>query len=81
MATESILKKSYDKKNDILYIGFQNDRGRSYADDGPVGIEIMRDMDTDEITGIMVYYPQQKREDRQKKLDAMGYHFPLAEMV
>lgn len=81
MATRSILKKDYDEKNDILYIGFTNDRGNSYADEGPTGIEIMRDMDTDDVTGILVYYPREKQEDRQQKIQSMGYDFRLKEMV
>lgn len=75
------MKQDYDQKNDILYISFANDRGFSYADEGPAGIEIMRDMDTDEITGIMIYYPKKKQEDRQEKLNILGYDFRLAEMV
>lgn len=80
MVAESI-RKRYDEDNDILYIGFPNERGKSYADEGPLGIEVMRDMDTDEITGIMIYYPKKKQEDRQAKLQKMGYDFKLKDMV
>lgn len=44
---------SYDEKYDILYLSFF-DRSRSYGDEED-GIVIMRDMETDEITGITIY--------------------------
>lgn len=78
--TESIQKKSYDKINDILYIHLSNDRGYSYADEGPKGIEILRDMETDEITGYMVYYPVRDKAERQKELLELGCDINLNEI-
>ena len=77
----SIQKMSYDRINDILYIDFENARSNSYADDGPFGIEIMRDMDTDEVTGLMVYYPRKLMMDRQQKLTDLGYSIQLQSCI
>ena len=78
---ERIQKKNYDQNNDILYITFDNAKGTSYADAGPFGIEIMRDWDTEEVTGLMIYYPSRYMNDRQQKLDSMGYHILLNEII
>lgn len=81
MESKSIRKTTYDRNNDILYVTFSNASGASYADAGPFGIEIMRDMDTEEITGLMVYYPKKEMRDRQEKLQSLGFCFPLADML
>lgn len=68
----------YDRSNDVLYIMLYNNRGKSYADaDSPVGIEIMRDMDTDEITGFVVYYATEEKKSRQAELKELGYDFQI----
>ena len=72
MVRERIQRINYDANNDILYIKFPNDRGASYASDGPRGLEIMRDMETDELTGIMVYYARTKKEERQQAINSLG---------
>lgn len=63
----------YDSVNDILYVHFANDRGMSYASESPSGFEIMRDMDTDEVTGFMVYYAKSKENERKAQLVNLGY--------
>lgn len=74
MERSCILKVDYDSKNDILYLDFMNTHGNSYADDeAPVGIEIMRDIDTDEVTGLMVYYAMRDMAERQSQIEGMGY--------
>ena len=78
---ERIQKVTYDKNNDILYVSFENAKGTSYADDGPFGIEIMRDWNTEEVTGLMVYYPRKELQDRQRKLDSLGFELVLSEMI
>ena len=76
-----IRTKSYDRLNDILYITFNNSRGTSYADDSPIGFEIMRDWDTEEITGLMVYYPKRQMQDRQCVLEQLGFRLCLEELL
>ena len=81
MVCERIQKVTYDKNNDILYVSFENAKGTSYADDGPFGIEIMRDWNTEEVTGLMVYYPRKELHDRQRKLDSLGFELILSDMI
>lgn len=76
-----IQRAKYDNVNDILYIDFKNNRGNSYADDGPFGIEIMRDMDTDDIVGLLIFYPLKEMKDRQNKLNSLGYNISLKRYV
>lgn len=78
---ERIQKVTYDKNNDILYVSFENAKGTSYADDGPFGIEIMRDWDSEEVTGLMIYYPHKEMQDRQQKLDSLGFRIDLSDMI
>ena len=53
MEKRSIRKTNYDRLNDVLYLTLNTSRGRSYADsESPIGIEILRDIETDEITGL-----------------------------
>ncbi len=81
MVCEYIRKTSYDANNDILYVTFEKEKGTSYADDGPFGIEIMRDWNTEEITGLMVYYPRKQIVDRQKKLEELGFDFHISDFL
>ena len=39
----------------------------------------MRDMETDELTGFMIYYPQRNFQERQQELKEIGYDFNLLE--
>jgi hypothetical protein len=43
----------YDQKNDILYYT-RSDEGDSYGDENPDNIVIMRDIESDVVTGITV---------------------------
>lgn len=81
LANKRIQKTTYDRNNDILYVSFANAQGKSYADGGPFGIEIMRDWNTEEITGLMVYYPKKEMADRQQKLHSLGFNIRLADML
>ena len=67
----------YDKRNDILYVIFYNEKGNSYCEEIMNGIEEMKDMDTEEVTGYMVYYPCRKQKERQKELDEIGLMMDL----
>ena len=78
---ERIRKTNYDANNDIIYLTFEKEKGSSYADEGPLGIEIMRDWDTEEMTGLMVYYPKTQIVDRQKKLNELGLNFRLLDFL
>lgn len=44
----------YDKKFDVLYISL-GDKDNSYGDDSKDDFIIMRDIDTNEITGITIF--------------------------
>lgn len=70
-------RQDYDQKNDILYIHFPTDRGNSYGEEVAPGIEEMHDIDTDEVTGLMIFYPERKYQERQQALDALGYDIDL----
>lgn len=76
--TQSKKKMTYDEINDILYITFTNDRGNSYAEEEERGIEVMYDSITDDVTGVMVFSPKTRREDRQSKLDKLGFCIDLS---
>ena len=45
----------YDEKNDILFVHLSPDNSNSYGEEIDKNIIIMRDMDCDEITGVMLY--------------------------
>lgn len=74
---KEIKKTDYDRRNDILYVIFSNDRGNSYCEEETIGIEAMRDMETDELTGFMIYYPQRNYLERKQELKEIGFDFNL----
>ena len=81
MGKNCIRKKNYDRINDVLYLTLDSSRGNSYADsESPIGIEILRDMDTDEITGFVIYYAAEKEKDRENALEKIGWEFNLREL-
>lgn len=43
----------HDKDNDVLYIGI-GDRSNSYGDEEEEGIILLRDIDTEELTGVTI---------------------------
>ena len=47
------MKVDYDKRFDTLYIAFA-DKSNSYGDDSADDIILMRDIDSDQITGVTV---------------------------
>lgn len=47
------MKINYDKRFDTLYVAL-GDKSNSYGDDSMGSVIIMRDLDTDEITGITI---------------------------
>ena len=49
-----MLKINYDNEFDILYISF-NSTINSYGDDRYAGIVILKDIDTDNITGVTIF--------------------------
>lgn len=81
MAKSYIRNSNYDSVNDILYVHFANDRGMSYASDSPAGFEIMRDLDTNEMTGFMVYCARSKESERQAQLHSLGYELDYNAML
>lgn len=48
------MKINYDKKYDTLCVNF-SDTSNSYGDDSDSNIVLLRDMNTDEITGFTIY--------------------------
>lgn len=73
-------KVTYDRRNDVLYVSFDSDRGQSYGSGEENGIEEMLDMDTDQVTGLMIFYPRLRQQERQSALDQKGYNLHLNEL-
>ena len=73
-ATKSIHNRDYDSLNDILYISFAS-TANSYGDESIDGIVILKDIDTDEITGLTVFSPSAKAKQRRLQLDSLGFDF------
>mgnify|MGYP000884767873 CR=1 FL=1 len=53
MSQRASLQFDYDAKYDVLYVAL-GDRDNSYGDDSEAGIIYLRDIDTDELTGVTV---------------------------
>lgn len=47
------MKYNYDSKFDVLYIEL-TDNSNSYGDDSNDGFVLMKDIDTDEVTGVTI---------------------------
>lgn len=78
---KSFVKKvEYDAENDIMKISFQNNSGSWYPSEGPIGIEVMKDNNTNDVAGFVVYYAKSKMANRQKTLDTLPYNINLLEM-
>lgn len=76
-----IKKAMYDNRNDILYVHFSNYcDGASYSDEYS-GVLIQRDMNTDEITGITIFYPKKDSDLRKKDLDELGIKIDFLPLV
>ena len=66
---KSIIKKmDYDSDNDILYCTF-GDKTNSYGDEDPDNVVVMRDMDTDDITGITVLNFGRMNKNKDKRME------------
>ena len=77
----SIRKTNYDRLNDVLYLTLNTSRGRSYADsESPIGIEILRDIETDEITGLVIYYAEKQERKRQEEFSKIGWNLNIREL-
>ncbi len=57
-----MLMVNHDSENDVLYLGF-GDRSNSYGDEILPGIIVLRDMDTEEMTGLTILDFEQKRDE------------------
>ena len=66
MVKNSIQKMTYDKINDVLYVTFVPDSD-SYGDETG-GVVLLRDMDTDAITGLTIFSPKKFKAAREKDL-------------
>ena len=74
MEKRFIQKVNYDRVNDVLYLTLNTSRGRSYADsESPIGIEILRDIETDVITGFVIYYAEEQERTRREELSKIGW--------
>ena len=54
LSTMQTMKIDYDRRFDTLYVAVSSNLN-SYGDDSSNGVVIMRDMDTDAVTGITIY--------------------------
>ena len=65
--TQKQIQYDYDKSNDILYCSFA-DKSNSYGDEDPDGIVIMRDIDSNNVTGITVFHIIKMLTDEDSRL-------------
>jgi len=68
-----MLSLNYDRKNDILYLGFA-DKSNSYGDEIEDGFVVMRDIITEKVTGFTIFDFSEKYKDN--KLSDLS--FPVA---
>ena len=66
-----IQSKTYDRINDILYIKFAS-TSMSYGDETEDGVVVMRDIITDEVTGVTIMYPKRDYAIRVQQLKRLG---------
>ena len=72
----------YDSSNDVLYIHFTSKPAKnSYGDEVVDGIVIFSDMDTDEMTGITIFYPKRDLRDRLRELHGLGLEIDLPKYI
>jgi len=77
-----IRKASYDKRNDLLYLHLCNKTSdNSYGAEENDSFVVMRDMDSDEITGFTVFYPQRNRITVEKKLNDYGIEISITNYI
>lgn len=79
MTSKSIQRIDYDDKNDVLYISFVVN-SMSYGDEYG-GVVIMKDMKTDDITGLTILSPKTHRSARERDLkevyakEGLDFHY------
>ena len=71
------MKIDYDRRNDILYLMFTENDGDSYGDEVADNVYLLRDIDTDEVIGIMIFHPRIHTDVKQKSLQHEGYNIGL----
>lgn len=71
---------NYDQRNDIFYLHFLNDKGDSYADEQAPGVFVMKDIETDETTGLTVFFPKAKFVDQSRAMTTLGFTKELTKM-
>lgn len=71
----------YDKPNDILYLKLRKPTSTMYADDGPSGIEVMREAETDDVVGFIVYAAQRNIAQAEMDLLSLGYDIKIASLL
>ena len=75
MLTINNIKYSYDSKFDVFYLSIA-DKSHSYGDTGDNGVVISRDMDTEIITGAIIY--DFKKRTLENKLPTLPNEIPLS---
>lgn len=83
MTSKSIQRIDYDDKNDVLYISFVLN-SMSYGDEYG-GVVLLKDMRTDDITGLTILSPKKHRSERERDLKEVfakeGLDFHLNQCV
>ena len=65
---KSGLSGSYDEKNDILYIYYKG-KDCSYGEEDPEGVVTMRSIETDKVTGFLIYDLRKRTDLDIEKFD------------
>lgn len=77
-----IQKTDYDAINDILYINFTKpSTDLTYGDEPTDGLVIMRNYETDSITGLIIFYPKRDMQRRESDLKRYGFSIELSKYV
>lgn len=74
-------KTKYDAVNDILYIKMTTNPIASYGEEKEDGVVVLRSIENDEITGLMVYYPKRDRTKRESQLSKIGFPMKLQPLI
>ena len=69
------LKYNYDAKFDVLHVSLGGDGRNSYGDDSECGLVFLRDMDTDELTGLTIMIFLRKDKDSIASIPAQVRDF------
>jgi len=65
--TRKQVQYDYDKNNDVLYCRF-GDKSNSYGDENPDGIVVMRDMDSNDVTGVTIFHAVKMLSGKDERL-------------